>query len=71
MSLLFWLVASSIGGPMGYVLAHPVEFAWTPSEVEFQHGTYWDSMIIYMAPFGLTGLAYSFLARPRKETSGS
>ena len=56
---------------MGYVMANPVEFAWTPSEVEFQHGPYWDSMIIYMALFGLTGLVYSLFARLRKETSGT
>src|SRR5258706_10846813 len=27
-----WAIAALVGGPMGYVLAHPVEFAWTPTE---------------------------------------
>jgi len=54
-----WLVAALIGGPMGYVLANPVEFAWTPTEADFTSGPYWNVMLGYMALFGLTGLFFA------------
>ena len=56
-----WLVAALVGLPMGYVLANPVEYEFTPSEEEFQHGPYWWRMYIYAVQFGLTGLAYGIL----------
>jgi hypothetical protein len=54
-----WLVAALIGGPMGYVLANPVEFAGTPTEADFTHGPYWGVMFGYMVLFGLTGLFFA------------
>ncbi len=55
-----WLVAALVGYPMGYVLANPVEYAWTPTEADFAHGPYRDVMFTYTALFGLTGLLYAF-----------
>jgi hypothetical protein len=60
-----WLVAPVVGAPIGYVLANPVDFAWTPTEANFAHGTDWGLMVGYMALFGLSGLLYAFGARQR------
>ena len=56
-----WVVAALVGLPMGYVLANPGEYTFSPSEEEFQHGPYWQRMYIYAVLFGLTGLAYGIL----------
>jgi hypothetical protein len=59
----FWAAAALAGGPMGYVLANPRVFAWSPTETQFQHGPYWSTMLVYMVLFGLSGLAYSYLGK--------
>jgi hypothetical protein len=64
---LFWMAATLMGGPMGYVLANPVEFAWSPTEMDFQHGPYWSVMLAYMALFGLSGLAFSYFGRQEER----
>ncbi|MCK9687422.1 hypothetical protein [Scleromatobacter humisilvae] len=58
-----WLVAALIGGPMGYALANPVEFAWAPTEADFTHGPYWGLMLGYMTLFGLTGLLFAAVSK--------
>lgn len=60
---LMWAAAALVGAPMGYVLANPVTFAWTPTEEQFEHGPYWFDMLIYMVLFGLSGVMYAYLHR--------
>lgn len=69
---LLWAVVAALGAPIGYVLAHPVRYAWTPDAKDFEHGPYWSVMLGYMALFGLTGLAYGVLwAREQKEVNSA
>jgi hypothetical protein len=44
--------------PMGYVLANPVDYAWAPTDQDFEHGPYWLLMCAYMACWSFTGLAF-------------
>jgi hypothetical protein len=59
----FWLIAAMTGARMGYVLANPVDYAWTPSEQDFAHGPYWSRLAVHMALTGLTGIAFAALSR--------
>lgn len=61
----FWGVGTIIGAPVGFILANPVYYAWTPTDEDFLLGPYWHNMVIYMVLFGLVGLAYYFSSRPR------
>jgi hypothetical protein len=58
-----WLIAALTGGPMGYALANPVEFALAPTEADLMHGLYWGLMLGYMTLFGLTGLLFAAVSK--------
>ena len=55
---LLWAISALVGIPMGYVIANPAEFAWSPSEEDFEHGMYWGSLVAYAVFFGASGLVY-------------
>lgn len=59
--LALWAVAAAAGTPMGFVLANPVTFAWSPTEADFLLGPRWGDMATYMVLFGLAGLVYGTL----------
>jgi hypothetical protein len=61
-----WFVAASAGLPMGYVLANPLQYAWTPEEQDFVHGPYWGIMLAYASLFGLSGVLFSMCERLRR-----
>lgn len=63
-----WFVAAVIGAPIGYMLANPLVFAWTPEEADFISGPHWSHMAGYMALFGLSGLAYALGAERRRSS---
>ena len=58
---VLWAIASLIGAPIGYALANPLQYAWTPTEEAFTHGPYWVDMAIYMALFGVAGPIFGWL----------
>ena len=65
--LVLWAVAAATGGPLGYLIAHPAEYAWQPTEEELGSGPQWIHMLEYMALFGLSGIAYAVFSRPRAK----
>jgi len=67
----FWSVGAIVGAPMGFVLANPIQFAWTPTDQDFLISPYWHDMVIYMVLFGLTGFGYYFSSRTGTQISGT
>jgi hypothetical protein len=66
----FYVFATMVTAvPMGYILANPVTYAWTPTDQDFEHGPYWLLMCIYMACSGITGLVFSVGHRPTAHGS--
>jgi hypothetical protein len=59
--LALWALATVVAAPMGYVLANPVTFAWSPTEADFLLGPRWGDMALYVGLFGLSGLTYGML----------
>lgn len=63
--IALWSVAALCALPMGFIMANPVDFRFTPTEQDFNHGPNTADMVIYMALFGLSGLAYGRLREAR------
>jgi peptidoglycan/LPS O-acetylase OafA/YrhL len=63
---LLWLAVAALGAPVGYILAHPLVYAWTPTDKDVRHGPYWGLMLGHMALFGLTGPTYRALSKNGK-----
>jgi hypothetical protein len=66
--IALWLLAALCALPLGFVMAHPADFRFSPTEEDFVHGPYWRDMVIYMALFGLSGFAYGRLLETREAS---
>lgn len=63
--MALWLVAALCALPMGFIMANPVVFRFTPTEQDFNHGPHAADMLAYIGLFGLSGLAYGRLREAR------
>jgi hypothetical protein len=57
------LVSVASAFPVGWVLAHPIPFAWQWTEEEFASGPYWSVMCGYMFFSSATGLLFGVNAK--------
>ena len=57
---IYIFIASLAATPVASMLANPSEYAWQPTEEDFNHGTYWAIMWLYMLFSSVTGLSFWF-----------
>jgi hypothetical protein len=68
--LAFMLVAAAAALPMAYVLAHPLTYAWTPTEEDFVRSPYLLMPTIYASMSSITGLIFGFALSRAKSQKG-
>ncbi|MGM9481529.1 hypothetical protein ACS5PN_10090 [Roseateles sp. NT4] len=70
-ALGFFAIAAACAWPIGHIMANPVDYRFSPTEEDFDHGPYADRMFIYMALHGLSGLTFgALITRQRRRDAG-